>query len=148
MNILDRLEIPASLIPGYLLAIVAASGTLYIALTFGPPSDGGRQLQVLLFLVGGTSGWFGGILFSPVSQPQSRQFETLGRVLSTFISGAILGKLLVYFDDPNRVREALTLTFGVRLAITMVAFLISALCSYMPRAAAKGRGIATEPHPH
>jgi len=134
MNIIDKFRVPYSLIPGYFLGIGVIAATLYIALTFGPAGDW-RDLQVLLFLGGGVSGWVCGILLSPTSVPQTQQFQTLGRILTTFISGAILGKLLVYFDDINRVKATLTVNVLVRLLIPAVSFLVFSLFSYMPRAA-------------
>jgi DMSO reductase anchor subunit len=133
MNVIDKLRISYTLIPGYFLGIGVIAVTLYIAMTFGPAGDW-RALQVLLFLGGGVAGWVCGILLSPTSVPQIQQFETLGRILTTFISGAILGKLLVYFDDINRVKATLSVNVSVRLMIPTISFLVFSLFSYMPRA--------------
>jgi hypothetical protein len=133
-RISKRLEIPFSLLPGYGLAIVAACGTLCIALLYAPSCER-RATQVLLFIAGGAAGWIFGLLLSPISEPETKQFQRLLRILTTFISGVVLGKFANHLDHPRAVLAALS-PQTIPILIPTVTFLLGALCSYMPRAAA------------
>lgn len=138
----DIPEIPAAVVPGYILGTLILIGLVYVsyALQNTHPE---RFFNMLLLAAGGTSGWVAGILLSPRGQQQQRQFETLGRAIGTFISGFLLAKIAPLFEGLAGDKATWTLINGTRSLILIISFFLGLLFVFVGRTQSAAKQVSS-----
>jgi hypothetical protein len=83
---------------GYFGGIVVGIG-FYITCFYYAAHSPGPSINVLLCCAGATSGWFVGILTSPSTDTEKKEFSTYGKAISAFLSGVVLAKADSIFEQ-------------------------------------------------
>jgi len=89
------------LLPGYLIGALVFIYTLYAGYTLGI-NEKESIFNVLLCLAGGLAGWITGILITP-KKGEKAEFQKIGGVLMTFVTGFLLAKLEPLLDFQQNV---------------------------------------------
>jgi hypothetical protein len=106
--------------------LVGIAATIYIITVC--VSD---QLLALLALTGALTGWFAGILATPLSKKEGQRFNELAKVISGFVSGYLLSKVdpLVgsLFQLPASGRPMITDPYVAKQALVTLSSFFTAL---------------------
>jgi uncharacterized membrane protein len=120
---------------GFLLGAAAYAACIYIAFQFGDAV----WSNVLICIFGGAFGWLVGILGSPRTTSEKREFSTYLNAVLTFITGFVVAKVDRLFEGPQQpdVMELVT----NRLLLFAATFCLGALVTFVWRR----RDVAPDP---
>ena len=91
------------------------------------------ELNMSLLALGASFGWVVGIVISPYTSGEKTRLDAYAKVIGTFGSGYLLAKinpLVEHILDPKNVLDS---TFGVRVALLLVPFIVVLVLVYVVR---------------
>ncbi|MGH8610057.1 MAG: hypothetical protein ACREX9_22405 [Gammaproteobacteria bacterium] len=94
---------------------------------------GNRAINFSVVVFGGVAGWILGILLSPKSKGEATQFSEYGKAISMFISGFLVAKIDILFNQAIQHGDAFSSLFAGRLFLFGAAFGLGTLATFIGR---------------
>lgn len=113
-------------------ALVLGATAFVISFYFGTDTQA-HCLNIILLIVALFLGWVTGILATPYSSTEQKDFTTYGKVISVFISGFVVAKAdkaIEHIFDPQTLSDPVAL---FRLALFVVGFLLALILTFVCR---------------
>lgn len=130
---------------GWILGGIALVILVYAAWMLDPssgPQHQGRAFHFLVFAVGMLTGWSLGILLTPKTTAEAKNFPEYVKVLSGFATGFLLAELQRFADKliANTTADAVALVGSALLFFG--AFLLGGLFTYIGRSPSERNAVA------
>ncbi len=121
----------------YVAGFIAAAYCVYVAATGIDP----QKLQVLLCVLAALLGWIVGILLTPSSEDEKKQFGEWAKSLVAAGTGFTAGKIdAISHSALATMTGADSTLFGTRAALCAVSFILGALFTFVARKYWTGSG--------
>jgi hypothetical protein len=133
LNTTDAFKIIAS----YMIGGIAVAFCIYTA--WSTALESAKYLQVLICIVGGALGWILGLLLTPSSEGEKKQFSEWGKAFAALVSGFGLAQITTLIEWARTGWQgANSETGAIRALLFACTLLIGGLVTYISRLHVRG----------